>query len=294
MNLKAIHLINEGSYIVTRGYHSLEVDGFPVHGNTFVVSDPSSIKSVRKIRGVITHYVNEQGDIKSVECFTSEKNALLVNATEDQEYSGCYSFSDLDEEFAYKRFCKTWTSVYDEDRVEKEPVTFELTEVRTNSGDPDIKSLWNAPNMEAKAHLYALDRNGLAIEAFDSKCLKLGLKFVIPNHSGVRYATIDGKYLFDDNMDFGRKLFVGTLEQCKQEKESIRRRVNRAVDLYVAKKNNVDLVNSAEVLGNLYTLHSQVSKITPMKVSRSVHLASTKLIRDLITKIENGLLIRGG
>jgi hypothetical protein len=141
VNLKAIHLVNEGSYLVTRGYHSLEVDGVSVGENTFVVSDLSSIRNVRALPREITHYVDEQGEIKSVESYTSEKSSLLVGATEDSEYSDCYSFSDLDKEFAYRRFLKTWSPVYTEAKSERESVTFELTEVRTNSGDPDIRSL---------------------------------------------------------------------------------------------------------------------------------------------------------
>ena len=294
IKLKAIHLVNEGSYIVTRGYHNLEVKGIPVHGDTFVVSDLSSILSIRIVRGVIIHYVNEQGEIKSVESYQSEKNELLVGATQDSEYSGCYSFSDLYKEFAYRRFHKTWTSVYGEDRVEKEPVTVELTEVRTNSGDPDIQSLWNAPGMNAKSHLYSLDRLAISVREFKVYCETHELTYTLGggSHSGIRFAQIDGKYLGFDDMDYSRgSLFIGTLKQCKQEKERLQKRVETEVKLFIAKyRTKPGLKNAGDVLNDLDHIYRTVSSISPTKASRSTYVSALGKIQKLREEVRRELL----
>ena len=294
VNLKAIHLVNEGSYLVNRGYHNLEVDGIPVDANTFVVSAISRIRNIRTFPGEILHYQNGQEEIKSVDTYQSEKNGLLVNATEDQEYSGCYSFSDLDEEFAYKRFLKTWTPVYSEARVEAEPVTVELTEVRVVSGAPDIKSLWNAPNMNAKAHLYSLDRNKVAVQIFKGLCQNAGLSYTLPTHSGARYAQVEGKYLFDDNMNFGTYNFVGTLEQCKQEKERIINHMNTRINLFIAKKNGASLKSAGDVLENLVTIQNLMCSLIPVKTSRTTYNSVLKSVQELVESVQLEVLNGGG
>jgi hypothetical protein len=90
VTLRAIHLVNEGSYLVTRGHHSLEVDGISVEANTFVVSDPSSIIFIHTISPQITHYMNDQGDTMTKETFLSQKNDLASKGIEDEEWSGEY------------------------------------------------------------------------------------------------------------------------------------------------------------------------------------------------------------
>lgn len=292
ITLKAIHLVDEGSYLVTgSSYTSLEVDGIPVQQATFVVSDLSSVLDVRQIPGVITNYENESGEVKTTEDYQLERDKLTANATKDS-YGG-YTFTDLDEEYAFRKFTKTWKPVKSEPKVEKLPVEFQVTEVRINSGDPDIVSLWNAPSMGADSHLYSLDRNKISIPCFKTVCEELGLKYHNPSHSGVRFATIEGKYVFDDALDFGRYKFVGTLEQCKQEKKRIMTLITTRVKLLVAKENNVSLIRSAEVLNDLKTIIRQVSKVKPMKTSNSQHFTSIQLIRELISKVEKDLLTEG-
>ena len=238
--------------------------------------------------------MNEQGGIKSVESYQSEKNELLVGATEDSEYSDCYSFSDLDKEFAYRRFLKTWTPVYNEVHIEKEPVTVELTEVRTDSGDPDIRSLWNAPGMDAKCHLYSLDRLAISVREFKAYCETHELTYTLGggSHSGIRFARIDGKYLGFDDMDYSRgSLFTGTLEQCKQEKERLQKRVETGVKLFVAKyRTKPGLKNAGDMLDDLDTILSMVSNISPMKASRSAHISALGEIRKLREEVRQELL----
>jgi hypothetical protein len=293
VTLRAIHLVNEGSYLVTRGHHNLEVDGISVEANTFVVSDPSSIIFIHTISPQITHYTNDQSDTMTKETFLSQKNDLASKGIEDEEWSGEYTFSDLDDEYAFKLFCRTWKPVYTEKRIEKEPVTIEITEVRTNSGDPDIKSLWNSPGTNNNAHLYSLNRLTFTIQEFKNYCESCELIPIIPSHSGIKYVQIEGHYLNFKDMDYSRggASFIGTLEQCKAEKERLHNRIATEVNLFIAKyKTKTGLNNVGELLNNLETIHNLVSNISPMKISRSSHTTALRSINELIDKIRIDLL----
>jgi|688.fasta_scaffold51931_10 hypothetical protein len=296
VNLKAIHLVNEGSYLVETGFHNIEVEGFPINASSFVVSDLSSIKSVRETFSIISHYVDEQGEIKSVESYTSEKIALLVNAEPQDEYYvfDSYSFPTLDEEFSYRRFCEAWDPVYTEAKFEREPVTVELTEVRTNSGDPDIRSLWNAPGMVSKEHLYSLDRLTISVREFKAYCESHGLTYTLggATSSGIRFAQIDGIYLGFNDMDYSRaNAFIGTLEQCKHEKERLQKRVETEVKLFIAKhRTKPNLKNAGEVLSSLDAIYSVVSVISPVKTSRSNYISALGKIEALREEVRQELL----
>ena len=294
VTLKATHLVNEGSYLIQRSHTScsLEVDGIPVTANTFVVSDLSTILNVSVIPATITHYTGENGDTMTVESFRREKEYLSSKGFPEEGYSSCYIFENLDDEYAYKRFIQRWKPVYGESRTVKEPVTVELTEVRTDSGDPDIQSMWNSPQCATKAHLYTLDRNAISLRDFKACCEAHGLDYNIPSHSGIRFAKIDGKYAGFDDMDFSKSPpFIGTLDQCKAEKLSLYKRVTNTIKLYIAKyRTKPALKNAAEVLSDLDAIWVRVQKVTPMKASRDNHTAALAAINKLQTSVRREIL----
>jgi hypothetical protein len=295
VTLRAIHLVNEGSYLVTRDFNNLEVDGIPVTVNNFVVSDPSSIVHILKHPAQITHYVNDQGDTMSKEDFLAQKGVLLSKGVENEEWPGEYTFHDLDDEYAFRRFCKTWEPVLGEEHIERGPVELEITEVRTNSGDPDIHSLWNAPGAHRDSCLYSLNRRVFTVEAFKKCCESRELSFTLggSKESGIRFAKIGGNYLNFDDMDYSRggQSFIGTLEQCKTEKERLHNRIVTEVNLHIAKHiTKVGLNNAGAVLNDLVEIGNLVDRISPMKVSYSAYNTAIGKIRQLQEKIRNDML----
>jgi hypothetical protein len=289
VSLSAVHLVDEGSFLVSNPRRfTLEVEGMTLSHGTFVVSDVSNILYVRTIPVKKTHYVNSEGEIKTVEEYESEVNRLSENAEKDGY--GNPEFEDLDDEYSYRKFIKEWNPIYSEPEVEKSRVSVDVVEVRVESGDPDIKSLWNSPGVARKSHLYSLHRNPLAVRTFKSLCLELGLNYHVPEHSGVRYAKVDGSYIFKENMDFKDFPFIGTLEQCVEEKNRIKNEVRTAVEIPLAKKRGVSLKNASQVLCDLETILSSVSEIRPMKASRSQYMVSLKRLRELIESVKGSLL----
>jgi hypothetical protein len=285
ITLKAIHLVSEGSYLVQTGGHKLEVDGIPFTGHQFVVTDPNQVIRVRGIPPRILSYVNGEGKEKTVSDYDSEKKDLLKGA-EDMGF-GEYEFLDLDSEFAFRKFSKEWTPKYSEPRVEKDPVELEITEVRTESGDPHIKSLWNAPHVTPNKALYSLDRNHLALLTIQEACENYNVKLDIPNHSGARFSQVNGKYLFSETLNFPNPSFVGTLQQCKEEKERIVNHIYTEIEVLLAKSKKVALNDVGRVhdeLKAIYALMLNVWATQKTSYSLSACRVKTKALLDDLTK----------
>ena len=291
VELSAIHLVNEGSYLVSNSHHNLEVDGIPVKERTFVVSDLSGIRLVKTNHPKIISYKKvETGEVKSLETHLLESRELLSKASDTEELL----FKSLEDEFAYKLYVRTWQPVYSELTYEKLPVKVTVTEVRTESGDPEIKSLWNAPNVGSGCHLYDLDRNAYSVRIFQEACNASSLDFSNSNHSGVRFAKLQGKYVFDAGMDFGNRTFIGTLEQCKHEKERILKRINSVIALHLARRNGVKVSNIADVVDKLRAIMGHVSSVTPMKASNKKHQESMNLLSELLSDLQKQVLPTDG
>lgn len=286
VQLTAIKLVKEGVYLVSNNFsYRLEVDGIPTEARTIVVQDLSSICYVKTIQRKIVAY-KETGteNIKSLEVYLLEKGELAGKGRVASDGESLL-FGNIDDELHYIRYVKTWEPVYSELSYEKLPVQVTVTEVRTESGDPDIKSLWNAPSIGSKFCLYGLNRNVYAVKSFQEACKASSLKFSIGSHSGIRFAQIEGKYVFGDGMDFGKQAFVGTLEQCKQEKERILKRINEAISLFLAKRDGIKVSDIADVIDKLEAVRGYVLDLTPIKSSAEKRVDSLNAISKLILEL---------
>ena len=286
VQLTAIKLVKEGVYLVSNNsYYRLEVDGIPTEERTIVVQDLSSICYVKTIqRKIVAYKEAETENVKSPEAYLLEKGELAGKGRVASDGEN-FLFGNIDDELRYIRYVKTWMPVYSELSYEKLPVQVAVTEVRTESGDPDIKSLWNAPSVGSKFCLYGLNRNVYAVKSFREACEASSLKFSIASHSGIRFAQVEGRYVFDNGMNFGEQAFVGTLEQCKQEKERILRKINEAISLFLAKRDGLRVSDIADVINKLEAVRGYVLDLTPIKSSAKKRVDSLSAISKLILEL---------
>jgi hypothetical protein len=290
-DLKATHLVDDGAYIVEPVYGfgsgGWEVDGLPVpNGNRFVVSDPSKVIRVTKTRGSIVAYESTEGEQLAPAAYDDKKATLLIGATTDNDDD--WVFPNLDAEFEYRKFIARWKVVFGPEVVTRTPATFELAEVRRNSGDPDIVSLWNAPHTNRDATLYSFNRATFGMKLVAELAKAHGLTLDQPNHSGLRFAKLDGAYAFDDSYGYthGRETFIGTLETCKQEKAELEARVRSIVRGYVIKKEGKPLVNAGDVLVALQHVQASLSVIaTKGEASKDALSMARKRLRDLAAEL---------
>lgn len=282
IKLNAVHLIEDDVYLIKQTYSfpRLQISGRIVETpGLFVVSNLDEVKVLNTPTPKIIHYMNKNtGEILNLENYTETLELLESKSDEDG------IFSDLDEEYAYKKFQQEWIPI-----KEKQPdyvleqVEFEITEVRKNSGDPDIVSLWNSPNVINKNKAYfSLNRLAVAKKILTQLCAENQLELEIPNHSGLTYAKINGTYMFDKSYEYNNSEYIETLEGCKNEKEKIYKRIKERVDIVLLK--SVKLLSIGEVLLDLENISSALNGY---KVSKNDLEGARTSLRNLMKKVRS-------
>jgi hypothetical protein len=252
----AIHLLPDDVYLVKHPtYCKIIVNGIEVPKNNynFVVKTLDEIEAEINLPGKLISFKNS-----SNETFISPKEyeERLYNLR-SKGYLDDYDdiiFDDIDNEYAYKKFLKEWTPVYGESQIFREPLEIEITEIRTESGDPDIVSLWNSSRLKEQG-LYNLNREEVSKKILATLCQERDLKLEIPSHGGLKYVKINNSYAFTDcaaSLFSGQ--FTGSLEKAKKEKQALVDRITTIVNLHSAKRDNKEFFNQADILIELKKL----------------------------------------
>lgn len=287
--LKATHLVDDGVYLIDRqrGFE-YEVDGMPTPPGQFVVKTLDSIVQVTRTRGELLNWRDADGNTLTAAEYAEQKAALLVGATQDDDLD--WHFPNLDAEFAYRKFLAQWQpGDRAPDAVTRTPVEAEVVEVRVNSGDPDIVSLWNSPTLHVDQRLYSMSRDSVMLKAFNELCAAADLKTEVPHHSGLRFAKIEGDYAFDATFDESKTPFIGTLEACKAEKAARIARVTAVVRAHEAKKRGLHLQNAGAVALGLKKVQTNLSGVRSKQDTAASLNAAKRDLAALISAIEREL-----
>lgn len=250
--VSVVFLVEDGLYLVEdRGWgNKLCVNGVEAPPGRLVVSDPKVLGRRVVHPAPLLHYVNatDPSVTMSPERYAAER-AELVRDREDEE--GDIDFESLDHEYAYKKFMATWRPVRGESKVETAPVEVDVVEIRRDSGDPHIQSLWNAPDVvESKRGLYELNVAAAGLHAFRERCQRHGVTFETPSHGGLEFAKINGAYVFSGKKSVNPH-YIGTLENCKERKRKEVDEVSAAVDLAVAKQSRIPATSLGALISEL-------------------------------------------
>lgn len=272
--VELIHLVDEGVYLLEQlpWGTQLQVDGLPVKPPA-VVADPSRLVRLVPASRRLTGYASPDGTM-GVEEFNARRTLLLEKADEDDV------FDNIDDEYAYKKLMATWSPMLETVPARTEPIDFKVVEIRRDSGDPDIRSLWNDSALPAQRALYQVSRLHVSHKTLVGLAAKHGLAVDVPNHSGIRFAKLDGHYAFDESVDFSKGgAFIGTLEQCKAEKARVVKLVEAPVLAAAAKKCGTSVLNAGEIRDSLASALSDVRALQLKQSSPSRHRALTLLTR---------------
>lgn len=276
VEVELIYLIEDGVYLVENlpfGYR------FEIGGMTpklpAVLQHPALLTYQPPARKTITHYVDAEGGRLTVEQYTHTRTVLLSRQDEHGE------FDNLDDEFAWRKFQQRWTPVVVEEPSEPVSPAFKIVEIRRESGDPDITSLWNEASVPAQRCLYKMSKLAVSVKALGAACTRLGLGWERPEHSGVRFAKVEGAYVYDETMDFTRTPpFIGTLESCKKVKQELVERVEAPLLAAAAKKRG--LLATPGSLGELRQLATAARS-----TAASLHLKTSSTSRmGVITPLD--------
>lgn len=192
MMINANHISDLGVYTFELPSGNYMVNGTPmklVRKQEVQVEDISDIRSVSST-SVVKHYVHvgePPQEIISVENYDIRLKQLTSKGSyEDYEWS----FDDLDDEFAYRRFKQNWAPVHHTITTESEPFTFDVSTGVLNTDNPFIASLYAMDGQSCKVYTY--NRPGAIADILHKTFSELGMTY----EDRTAYAKTDGKKIW--------------------------------------------------------------------------------------------------
>lgn len=212
-------------------------------------------------------YINLNEDQLSIDEYD---NTIKVLTQDAEYYDYEYHFSDLDKEYAYKKFVKAWNPVYKFIQVLSDPLIFgEVYSITTDTGSPYITAMFLTGN--PKSDLYELNLEAGVFAAVRQKFDDLGFMYEpdlsyeqtkfkkiwsAGKRSDLEFLTAFGTYLFTSNK-LPYKIYRGKLEACQTTlNRYVEEYLNKIDSYYNVNYNKRNSDNAIEIL-----LHSKIKSI---------------------------------
>jgi len=283
-------------YMVETDYYSgviMEINGkrFSDFKSGWIPQKPKTIKIIEKKTRVISY-----GNLKPEDY---EREIEKLGVIKDEE--GYPIFENLEQEYAYKKFCVNHEKVYEEyeEKITPEIMEWEITGRIDNEfitpfrflGKKDVKD--NETLYEYKPDPYKMAQtiaNKLNLEEVSENVWgdnTQGMKWSIPDHSkkDLQFTKIAGEYADYHSLPKFRGISYGTWEECEKvynrDYKAIKNMFEWGVAKFKAKGKNFD---KAKMIKELESLKSMVNRINPKVKSELkpyfVVNEINKLIRD--------------
>ena len=314
--LKIVSIDDLGLDIVQLPAGTFLIDGEVVEHsgfNSYNTSRQLAVKDVENILS-ITKKVNpigyrmRDGSLEttlSVVEYERTKAELLLNSTTDED--GVTLWSDLDSEFAYRKWYIQWELVTKETTQYSEPWLVDRTYIRQDTGNPYIVAGFLTGKVDVP--LYSYSRTAAIAGMLAEKFKSLGMTFqkganygategkhIWSNseHSGLEYVTAFGKYIMGKAiLPKTRGEFKGSFEYL----ESIYKEDKKWIESHIQTLYNLHFRNEAasgvllselsdklkSVLSYVNTLDvkvmSQTSKRSALgKINEAIELVNTEVL----------------
>lgn len=225
VNLKGGKYLVDGEVIEIEGYRN---------NSKVQVKDINNIRKISEDR-IIIKYIKGEEEM-SVDEYTDKKNELLKNRIWDEEYEEYAGWEDLESEYEYKKLTTYWKPIYKDVQTISEPL--KVAEVREIVYDTDNKFIvnifLNGNKDTSDIQLYEYRQSEARIHIVEEIFKSLGFTYednisymrtegrkVWSNstHSGIRYVTAFGTYLFNDSYKYDYTP-RGTLEDMRKKYQS--------------------------------------------------------------------------
>ena len=216
----------------------------------------------------------------------SSRQAKILNGND-------YEDLDLDGRYAYDKFFETYKQVFGQEVEERTPVEVNIVQVQFDTGSEFITECWSVQEVPNVNRLYKLNEHDAGISFFTTLVRELKLNVDLPNHSGLRFAKVDGSYVFGDEWELN-KIFYGTLEMCKNRLEALTKDIKQIVQVQLAKKNGVSLAEGdwPELMVELEALRNSFRNVSSMKSTQSEYSACTTRIVKAINLVKSKVIAR--
>lgn len=254
---------------------------------------------------VITLYTSKDGVTTiSPDFYQMELKQLLMKARNSDGF-GDYTFDNIDDEYAYKKFLDSWIPT----RINKqifEDIPFELGGVVYSDykeivplihcggeiDDPTCNMLIS-PIKILKEVCLELD----IVYGGESKTSDANIKYYMTNssHSEIYYAQLNGKYIFtDDKTDLYKtqQKFRGSYEECVEKLKKYKADVKKVITdaIYVNENKHLSQLERVNLINNLKAMHKTLSEVAPMQKSTHAHRNICLKLFQLIQSLNEGSL----
>jgi hypothetical protein len=198
-------------------------------------------KTLPKIELVVTKtnviaYKDSKGAEITPEAYQLTIIALTAGATEDE---GQLVFDDLDEEYKYKKFVREYQAVYG--------TTSTITEVKTtvvqamiSTGSPYLSAVFRTDS--DNPHLVSYNKSQHQLDVVRAWDKTNGVNVEIPTHSHLKYAKVNGKYVFDAQYEKATPELI-PYEQAYERMREVETGVKSCLNSAIIQADSVTLVD---------------------------------------------------
>lgn len=271
--------LEQGNWIVNSEELSVEWKGMELTSKTLPVIERIHSQTLIKA------YVNSDGDQLTLDEYKQSLDELLEHGTEDDE--GDYEFADLDREYAYKKFRRAYSPVYE---TIKTSTPYELTVIHAmlESGSQFIEPLFAIDTNQAQ--LVKLYANKFELDVVNQWATETGNKVEIPSHGHLRFAKLNGNYAFNDEFDGKYPVLTLTPEAAESHMKTAKAKIYAQLTSRVTPIKGSAL-NVSYIITQLDLISRECSELAYSKKARATSFSSigTKA-RELIGTIREQLM----
>lgn len=232
---------------------------------------------------------------------THEQYSTQRNTINGDYYNedGYYDFPDLDTEYHVKKelqtFIETWERVEEPQPDTYEEIKLEVVGEVIDTGSKFIQTpLQFGFTKFNNGGFFKVYLSDIAKDEWGKMVIKYGETYKMENseHSNIRYARFDGKYIYDDTIRGIRESHyhvVNTLDEAKKAEATMRRLVREPIIRHLNKNKEITIDKASVVLRKLNTLKSHLLKVEPKVKTQHDYSSSLKVMKELIVELEGYL-----
>lgn len=276
-----IRFDNTGEYLINNNLTKIN------YGDTFTFQSLPTIKKLLKKIETIGYDTTD--GFMTKEQHVEHFKPYMVNHNSDYE-----AWSNIDDKYKYEKEVERLNCIPKNKTIETQ-IDVELIVSNTFILETGSKYIVSDYFLGLDNPLCTFDVLKYVVEVFKDICIANGYVeskndsedkncFYVPTHSGVRYAKINGTYVFDNEMEF-KGNFRGTYEKCiefqQKQKQIVEDKVNKFFNMLNGKRK----IDDVELLTKLNLLLNSLDKID-VKIAGVPQLNSSKhLLKDLIKSL---------
>lgn len=213
---------------------------------------------------------------------------------------GYYNFPDLETEYEVKKRVEAFVNKYERVTVDQ-PNTYEIVPVEVIARKVDTGSKFILTPLQLGQT--AFNANGffkvllsqIAMDEWENMCAKYSSVHKMNNsdHSNIRFAQFDGKYLYSDKrrgIDKNQYAVVNDLDEAKKLEAEMRLIVKNPILAAINKNKQITIAKAEVVLSKLKTVKATILKIDPKVKTQSYYSAALKETNNLIKQLEEYLI----